>query len=196
MIISVTGKSGSGKSTFCQKLAHQINYFYVDIDSICHEILKSPEVTERLLDIYGESVFVDGELDRKLLGDLVFENRHADPELTNYIWKQIQLKIDWILISHENIILDWLLLPHTKYWSDIISDIRILMNSDTNKRIEKVLERDNISREYFNKRESASIECTDYDICLTNDYTETTLTNNIKFIEDKINEKSRRTNKT
>lgn len=85
MLIGVTGKSGSGKSTFAKALANQLNYFYVDIDTIGHEVLNTPDIIQRLLNVYGTNIFVDGKLDRKLLGDLVFNDRYEMANLTDII---------------------------------------------------------------------------------------------------------------
>ena len=34
MIIYITGKSGSGKSTFSKRLAKELNYKYIDVDEV------------------------------------------------------------------------------------------------------------------------------------------------------------------
>lgn len=179
MLIGVTGKSGSGKSTFAKALANQLNYFYVDIDTIGHEVLSTPDVIQRLLNVYGTNIFVDGKLDRKLLGDLVFNDRHEMANLTDIVWTDMKAKIYNILKEHSNVVLDWILLPHTHYWN--LLDKKILIKADTDTRIQKVLERDNISKEYFNKRESASIVYTgQFDLVLENDYTLEKLNDNLK----------------
>ena len=43
-IIGVTGKSGSGKTTFASKLAEKLNCDYIDIDKISHMPYKKPEI--------------------------------------------------------------------------------------------------------------------------------------------------------
>ena len=74
------------------------------------------------------------------------------------------------------LVLEWTLLPKVEYWSKC--NYKILVESDANERKEKVLKRDNITDEYFNKRDSASIDYSDikFDYILKNDY-------NIKTIE-------------
>ena len=138
MLIGVTGKSGSGKSTFAKALANQLNYFYVDIDTIGHEVLNTPDIIQRLLNVYGTNIFVDGKLDRKLLGDLVFNDRYEMANLTDIIQTDMKAKIYNILKKHSNVVLDWILLPHTHYWN--LLDKKILIKADTNIRIQKVLE--------------------------------------------------------
>lgn len=181
MLIGVTGKSGSGKSTFAKELANRLNYFYVDIDTIGHSALVTPANTQKLLEVYGTKIFVDSKLDRKLLGDLVFENRKEMSALTEIIWNDMKAEIDQILKEHTNVVLDWILLPHTHYWS--LLDKTILVTSDNNVRTQKAIERDNISKEYFAKRESASIDYTEqFDFVLENDYTDQTLAKNLEKV--------------
>lgn len=77
--------------------------------------------------------------------------------------------------NDDNIILEWILLPHSRYWE--MCDFKILVKSDYVVRKNKVIARDNISEEYFNKRDSASIDYSDiqFDYIFENDYQEQTL---------------------
>ena len=109
-----------------------------------------------LIDLFGDNVIKDGVVDRKYLGDLLFANRHLYKEMSDLIWKVMKHRINDILSKHENIILDWILLPHTHYWK--MCDKKILMVADEEDRKKRVMERDNISAEYLSKRDSASID--------------------------------------
>ena len=67
------------------------------------------------------------------------------------------------------------MLPHSKYWK--MCDSKILVTSDDIDRKNRVIERDNISEEYFNKRDSASIDYStvQFDYIFENDYQEQTM---------------------
>ena len=157
MIIGITGKSGAGKSTYANKLAEENGFFVVHIDKVSHRILNLPAYKAKLRDMFGDEV-VGESVDRKRLGDLIFTNRHLYKELSRLIWQDMKYQIDYILSKHENVILDWILLPHTHYWD--MCDKKILMVADEEERKRRVMVRDNISAEYLNKRDAASI---DYD---------------------------------
>lgn len=46
-IIGVTGKSGSGKTTFALVLSQELNYKYVDVDKIGHQASSHPEILKK-----------------------------------------------------------------------------------------------------------------------------------------------------
>lgn len=159
MIIGITGKSGSGKSTYARQLAEENGFRVIDIDKVAHGIISLPAYKAILMDMFGNEVVKDGVVDRKYLGDLIFANRHLYKEMSDLIWKVMKNRINDILSKHENVILDWILLPHTHYWK--MCDKKILMVADEEDRKSRVMARDNISAEYLNKRDSAGINYDD-----------------------------------
>ena len=105
------------------------------------------------------------------MGDIVFTQRHKMKELSDLTWEFMQQQLDSILLQgDETIVLEWILLPHSRYWKKC--DCKILVTSDNEIRKNKVMERDNISEEYFDKRDSASIDYTKtyFDYIFENDY--------------------------
>ena len=152
MIIGITGKSGSGKSTYAEKLAKENGYAVVHIDEIGHKVLASDDVKNKLVEIFGTT-------DRKQIGDLIFTHRHLYKEMSDLVWDEMKSEINKILNSHPNVILDWLLLPHSHYWNMCDKKILIVANEDERKR--RVMTRDNISSEYLNKRDAAGINYDD-----------------------------------
>ena len=154
MIIGITGKSGVGKSTYARKLAEENGFYVVHMDQISHRILNLPTYKAKLRDMFGDEI-VGESVDRKRLGDLIFTNRHLYKELSRIIWQEMKSQIDYILSKHENVILDWILLPHTHYWE--MCDKKILVVADEDERKCRAMARDNISAEYLNKRDSAGI---------------------------------------
>ena len=69
----------------------------------------------------------------------------------------MQIEIDKFLLDNKDkiIILDWLLLPISKYFEKC--DIKILLDIPYEIRKERAIKRDNITEEAFNLREKASI---------------------------------------
>lgn len=109
-------------------------------------------------------------------------------ELTDLTWNYMQQQLDCILSQKNDIvILEWILLPNSKYWDKC--DLKILVTSDDAQRKNKVLERDNISEEYFKKRDSASIDYSHFkfDYVFENDYREDSINQALPKIIDKIN---------
>ena len=157
MIIGITGKSGSGKSTYAEKLAMSTNYFVLHIDEIGHKVLEYDNIKSKLIEIFGADSVLDGTVNRKHIGDLIFTHRHLYNKLTELVWESMKQEIDKVIESHDNIILDWLLLPHTHYWK--LCDKKILITLDNEgERISRLMKRDNVSIDYLSKRDSASID--------------------------------------
>lgn len=158
MIIGLCGKSCSGKSTLSRLLMEKYNAIHLDIDKIGHKVLTLEVVKEELESSFGKSIFNSDIVDRKKLGNLVFSSRDKMSKLTDITWKYMQIEIDKFLKQHKDkiIILDWLLLPKTKYFN--MCDIKILLDIPYSIRLQRALIRDNITKESFDLRENSSIE--------------------------------------
>lgn len=160
MIIGICGKSGSGKSTLANQIVELTNNkgIHLDIDKIGHKVLLLPDVINELTNSFGESIIKDNNIDRKKIGEMVFNSRNKMNKLSNITWKYMQIEIDNFLNSNKDkiIILDWILLPITKYFS--MCDIKILLDIPYNIRKERAIKRDNITKESFDLREKASID--------------------------------------
>ena len=185
-IIAVTGKSGSGKSALGKEIAQRLNCEYVSIDEIGHEALHNPEAKESLCEAFGEQILVDGQINRKEVGKVVFADKMAMDKLTEITWGYMQKVLDALLEdTAEYVVFDWALLPNSKYWS--LAYKKIYVNADEQIRKEKIMERDNISEEYLNLREAASWDYTNekFDYIFENDFTQESLSDFIsKFVQE------------
>ena len=75
MIIGITGKSGSGKSTLARKIMEiKNNSIYLEMDKVGHNALTNPKVIEEVIKTFGKEVIKDDKVDRKKLGEIVFDN--------------------------------------------------------------------------------------------------------------------------
>lgn len=190
-IIGVTGKSGSGKTTFAKLLAKKLNCEYVDIDKINHMLLEKLEIIRILCEKFGNEILDEsGKIDRKKMGNIVFSNEEDMKELVKITEADAYKELDTILVNSNNnaIVLEWINLPTIKYWQNC--DTKILVKADNIKRRNKVLERDNISEEYFEKRDSAAIEYeeNEFDYIFENSYNEQEMKETIDIISSKIME--------
>ena len=67
-IIGITGKSGSGKTTFASSLSKKIKckHIYIDIDKIGHQALLQPDIVDKLCNTFGNEILDEkGKIDRK-----------------------------------------------------------------------------------------------------------------------------------
>ena len=162
MIIGICGKSGSGKSTLSNYIKELSNKecIHLDMDKVGHSVLLLPEVMNELVNTFGESIINENIVDRKKLAEIVFTSRNEMDKLTNITWKHMQIEIDKFISDNKDkvIILDWLLLPLSKYFD--MCDVKILLDIPYEIRKERTMRRDNITEDAFDLRECASI---DYD---------------------------------
>lgn len=177
MIIGVTGKSGSGKTTYSNKLVSEGKAdLAIHVDDIAHNAMTYPDVKAEIKKVFGLDV---DTVDRKTIGDIYFNNRDSKRQLDIITWKYIKQIIDDLLESSalyskdRIVVIDWILLPQTHYWK--MCDKKILLKAKNDEdRLKKILERDNISTDYLKSREAASIEYdeSDMDEIIITDYEE------------------------
>lgn len=159
MIICICGKSGSGKSTIAKMIQKErTNSIHIDIDKIGHKSHNDETVKKDLITTFGKQILTNSNIDRKKLGKIVFSSKDEMKKLEDITWNYMEQEIDKVINSNKGkiIILDWLLLPKTKYFES--SDLRILVDIPYKVRKERVLKRDNITEEQFELRERNTIE--------------------------------------
>lgn len=82
-VIGLTGRIGSGKSTV-SKYLEELGAVVIDADKVTHEVL-SPghEIGHSVIAEFGQEILdPGGEIDRKKLGEIVFNNPEALERLT------------------------------------------------------------------------------------------------------------------
>lgn len=74
MIITITGRMGTGKNTFIKLLPTPIDYIVVDADVIGHEILTRDYVIKKISHVFP-NVIEEGMVNRKKLAESVFPDK-------------------------------------------------------------------------------------------------------------------------
>lgn len=175
MIISIVGKSGSGKTTIAKTLESlDERIIHVDIDQISHQVLTFPEVQKNLQNTFGTDVVLDGEVQRKVLGKIVFTTPEQMQKLADITWHYMEEIIDSIIENNQGkiILLDYILLPKTKFFEQ--SDLKIWVDAPYETRVERVIKRAvqerEVTRDYFKKRDRAGIDYEEgkYDVVINN----------------------------
>lgn len=74
-IIGLTGQTGAGKSYIC-KFAAEMGFEIIDCDMVSREVTaKGQPVLWDIAKVFGENVIIDGELDRRAVGNIVFNDK-------------------------------------------------------------------------------------------------------------------------
>lgn len=187
MIISIVGLSGSGKSFIARTLqSYNTRIVHLDIDKIGHSVYESPFVRQQLSNSFGTIVITDNKVDRKKLGKIVFSNTTEMKKLEDITWSYMEEQIDNFISSNADkiILLDWILLPKTKYFKQC--DLRIMITADKQTRMQRAIARDNITEEEFLRRDNAAPEFNpeDFEYIINNQSIEKTQ-EEVKLIYDK-----------
>jgi len=95
IVIGLTGGIGSGKSTVAQYLA-ELGAGVIDADKVGHEVFMPGTPAYRdVIDAFGKEIVTQaGEIDRKKLGQIVFDDTKARERLNRIMWSRIWEMID------------------------------------------------------------------------------------------------------
>ncbi len=84
-IIGITGGTGCGKTTALTAL-EALGFHIIDCDAVYHRLLREDHEMLRAIDAAFPGVVVDGQLERKRLGAVVFSNEEALDTLNKTVW--------------------------------------------------------------------------------------------------------------
>lgn len=153
-IVGITGSSGSGKSTVCKMISEKYDAEIIDADKIARDLSKKGTMYyESIVEAFGREVVDKGNLDRKKLAKIIYEDDEKR-ELLNkctfgFIIKEIKKQIN--KLNHKSIILiDAPLLFESEL--DTICDFVIAVLSNKEKQIERICNRDNLIYDDAKKR--------------------------------------------
>ena len=152
-VIGITGGIASGKSTICQYL-EELGYPVIDSDAISRRLsLKGNSIYDAIYHTFGMEYFLaDGELDRKKLGNLIFEDSKARDLLNSVTHPLIVEEIKNLLQKTKGniIFLDIPLLFEAKLWH--LCDTILCVYTDLDTQLIRLMERDKITRELAFKK--------------------------------------------
>jgi dephospho-CoA kinase len=99
--IGLTGSIGTGKSTV-RKLFEELGAYTIDADKVVHQLLTRENVKREIKEKIGDVFNSKGEIDRKKLAGIVFNNYEKKKLLENIIHPKVREEIDRIIKSIEN----------------------------------------------------------------------------------------------
>lgn len=153
----ITGGIGSGKTTVCSVFEILgVPVYYADDES--KKLFQDPVISEMILSKFGKSILIDGKIDRKLLGSIVFNdpqkltilNAIMHPAVKQHFDKWCELHNDSAYVLKEAAIL---------FESESYKSVQkiITVTAPVELRIARVVKRDNVLSEDVMKRISSQM---------------------------------------
>ncbi len=160
-LIGITGPTGAGKTTALRELI-ALGAEIIDADAVYHQLLASDQSLNDELCARFPSVYVEGVLDRKALGNIVFHDETALADLNRitiyYVNRETTRRIEAARAAGRiGVGLDAINL----IGSDMaqLCDATVAIVAPDALRIPRIMARDNISEEYARSRIAAQKPC-------------------------------------
>lgn len=156
-ILGITGPTGSGKTTLLRQVERR-GGCVLDLDAVYHGLLKTDRALLAALEARFPGVIVDGALDRKALGNIVFADKAALEDLNAITGKFILAETDRRLKQAEAdgvpiAAIDAINLLEGELPQRCKCTIAVVAPVET--RVKRLMARDGISEEYARLRISA-----------------------------------------
>lgn len=155
--IGLTGGIGTGKSTVSSYLALQKGAVIIDADLIARDITeKGKPAIKKLVDTFGRSILTEsGQLDRKRLGEMVFNDpeklEQLDGIMLNAIIDEVKRQVgEAAEYGTKYAVVDAPLLFEVGF--DQYVDEVWVVDASLQTRIDRIVERDGISKELADKK--------------------------------------------
>lgn len=186
MLIGLTGRTGSGKSS-AARMFENLGAFVADCDSVAHEILCDNEIKKKLCQLFSDSILdSENNIDRKALGAIVFSDEKKLLLLNGVVHKAIVDKCVALCKESGN---DICIMDGSELRSsgaDLLCNHIVVIEADEKIRLERIMARDNISREDALRRMNSQ---KDYDrdaIIIKNNSGADELQKNIRLLYNKF----------
>lgn len=151
VIAGLTGGIATGKSTVSRFLAN-MGATIIDADKIAYDaVLKEKPAWHKIIEVFGKDILLENsEIDRKKLGDIVFNSAEKKHELNCIVHPEVFMEMDRLIKNasanpNAVIILDVPLLIESGMNKDL--DDVILVYVPESLQIKRLMARDGISRE-------------------------------------------------
>ena len=178
--VGISGKIAAGKSEV-EKILHNLNYKVYDLDKISHDLLKSN------VSIKNEILTEFKTLDRKELGNIVFNDEAEKQKLENIIYpklKEIILELFEENKEEKVIFISGALLFKSGFSK--LFDKTIFIDADDKIRLERLMKRNNLSIEVAKSRLNLQDDKNSADFIIKNNSDIKNLEKEIKNIIKKL----------
>jgi dephospho-CoA kinase len=147
LTIGITGGIGSGKSFICKKFESLgVPVYYAD-ERAKYLMQHDENLKEKLMAAFGNEIYTDGQLNKKVLSEKVFNNPEALQKLNSLVHPAVYRDTENWMKLHSNkpyVIKEAALFFETGSYKML--DKTILVSAPEEIRIARVMERDKVSK--------------------------------------------------
>ena len=150
MIIGITGGTGCGKTTLLQTIA-DLGGLILDCDAIYHGLLQTDTALLHAIETRFPGTVKNGQLQRKKLGAIVFNDETALADLNSITHSAIKREIEKRLEMNPSLAaIDAIALFESGL--DCLCHVTVAVTAPEEIRIKRLMQRDGITEEYAKLR--------------------------------------------
>lgn len=148
--ISLTGNIGVGKSLVCKIITSNYNFHHIEADKIGHEVLNYIDIRNVVVNHFGTAVLnpVTHLIDRKKLGDIVFNSKSELKALVSLVHPFLIAKVKYGVADYtnigKNVIFEAAILFEAK-WNNLFKPV-ICVICDEKIQLERIQNRNKITK--------------------------------------------------
>ena len=138
-VIALTGGIGSGKSLAAQYFA-ELGALVIDADQLARDVIsRGTEGFDEVVSYFGDSILKDGDIDRRALGELVFNDSKAMTVLEGIVHPRVTTEFNEAVqsLSGDQILIYEIPLLFEKKAHDRFDTV-ITVEADMEQRIERL----------------------------------------------------------
>lgn len=156
-VIGLTGGIAMGKSIITKYLVNN-DYYVIDSDEIVKSLLKEEKVKASIANLFGEEFITNNTIDKGKLAKLIFQNESKRQQLNSLIHPLVKEKIKHKIkqSSSKLIFVDIPLLYEASF--DDLCDKVIVIYTDYDTNLKRLMERDNIAIEYAKSKIASQMD--------------------------------------
>jgi dephospho-CoA kinase len=146
-VIGLTGGIGSGKTTIANYFQEMGVPVYI-ADNGAKNIMQSEDIVKQIKTVFGEILFENNILNRAKLAEIVFNDKNKLEQLNAIVHPAVKKDFEVWLLQHKNsayVIYEAAILFESGRYKEC--DVIITITAPEEVRIERVLKRDNTTRE-------------------------------------------------
>jgi dephospho-CoA kinase len=151
--IGITGGIGSGKSVASRLFELMGVPVYISDKESKRLTVFDPFIRKKLMALFGEEVYKNGELNKPLLASFLFENPHKTKTINNIIHPRVREDFQRWVAEHSGyptLAIESAILIESGFTQEV--DVILLVYAPEELRLERVMKRDFSSRELIVKR--------------------------------------------